>query len=345
MPAAVETAGFANTPAWHREGIVIDTGGKEGLTVEQAIPATGLDWTVRKVPIFAYSEYATAEDGKLTSEPTPFATVVQIPDRFGVQRSSDKKILGTVGKAYRPYQNTQGFAILDEMIKLAGGQDRKLWIEAGGALDGGKKVWLLAHLESDLLIAGEPIAEYLLFTNGHDGRTSITMATTSVRVVCANTLALALGTTPRVINVRHTTKADQRIKEASHLLGLRDAYAEELAKQGEWLVEQEMPDSQFELFLQSLMPTDQEAGTPGHTMVAERRGKIASLYANAENLKPIKGTRWGALNAVVEYADHRRGFRDDNSALKNQFGLVGSGTALKDRALAVLRTKDLEPPA
>ncbi len=324
MPANVETAVYANTPAWHNEGTVLDTQGKQGITVPVALKESGLDWTVKKVPVFAYGVDEILDDGT----PVEGAQPTAVSDRFGVQRNTDGKVFGVVGKTWEPVQNQDGFKLVEDFLGVG-----EAWIEAAGALDGGKKVWILAHMASDLHIAGEPISQYVLFTNGHDGRSSVAAAMTNVRVVCQNTLSFAMETTKRVVRVRHTSRATERISAAKHLLGVRDLYAEELAKQGEWLADTNMTDGEFMEFITKLMPIPEEQeGKPAATMIGQRREEVASVYFDADNLKAIRGTRWGALNAVVEYADYRRPFKDGNSQMKAQWG----DSKIKDSALAIL---------
>lgn len=324
MPANVETAVYANTPAWHHEGTVLDTKGKEGITVPVALKESGLDWTVKKVPVYAYGLNDTDDEGN----PVAGATPIVVDDRFGVQRNTDGKVFGVVGKTWEPVQNQDGFKLIEDFLGVG-----NAWIEAAGALDGGKKVWILAHMAEDLTIAGEAVSQYVLFTNGHDGRSSVAAAMTNVRVVCQNTLSLALQNTKRIVRVRHTSRATERISAAKHLLGVRDLYAEELAKQGEWLADTDMSDGEFMEFVTKLMPIPEEQeGKPAATMIGQRREEVASVYFDAENLKPIRGTKWGALNAVVEYADYRRPFKDEHSQMKAQWG----DSKIKDQALAIL---------
>jgi phage/plasmid-like protein (TIGR03299 family) len=233
---------------------------------------------------------------------------------------------------------------VDDFIKVAGGEDAKTWIEAGGALDGGRKVWLLVHLEDDMFVAGEKLATYLLFSNAHDGRGSLIVALVTVRVVCQNTLTWALQTAPRVFRVRHTKNANQRVKQAVEIFGMRNRHKEELAKQGEWLVEQSMSDADFDGFLESLMPIKEDAeGTPAATMITDRRNQVRNLYTGAVNLDPIRGTRWGALQATVEYADYGRTFKTDESQLKAQFGMNEQAILIKNNAATILTDPKMKP--
>lgn len=289
---------YANTAAWHREGVVLDTDGAKGMTVIQALDASGLSWEVEKVPVYADFN----------------GERVVVPDRHGVQRSTDGAMMGVVGNTWTPVQNSEGFELIEDFMG-----EGDAFIEAAGALDGGRKVWILAHMEENMQIAGEDIERYVLFSNGHDGRMSVTAAMTDIRVVCQNTLSWALEGARRIHRVRHTTKATQRLAEARTILGIRDLRSEELAKQGEWLVEQSMSDAEFNTFLEELMPLDPEQeGKPAETMIKTRREQVRDLYFEADNLNNIRGTRWGALNAVVEYADYQRNFKTDESQFKAQ---------------------------
>src|SRR5690606_23812326 len=96
---------------------------------------------------------------------------LRIDGKWAVQRTTDSQVLGVVGGSWRPVQNSEGFQIIEEVM-----QGADVFIEAAGSLDGGKKVWILAHMAEDLKIAGEDVGCYILFTNGHDGRTSVTAA-------------------------------------------------------------------------------------------------------------------------------------------------------------------------
>lgn len=345
IPTSLVTA---NQPAWHGQGVVLDTNGKKGLTVEEALPASGLDWTVEKVPLMAYLPKSVKKDPTPPNEEGALSpnSMTTVPKRFGVQRMDTGEVLGTVGETWQPVQNLEGFAILNDVIAQASSLDEgyKLWIESAGALDNGRKVWVLAHIDADMQIAGEEYRSYLLFMNGHDGRTSVTAAAVNMRVVCANTLNYAIyeengkqkakgDPVPRIVRVRHTTKAAQRIQEAHAILGMRDRHAEKLAQQAEWLVETKFTDAEFQGFLEGLMPI-QDEGTPAATMIEDRRAAVTRLWTEAPNLEPIRGTKWGALQAVVEYADHGREFKSAETRLKAAWDITPA--AIKTEAYEAL---------
>jgi phage/plasmid-like protein (TIGR03299 family) len=307
--AVPTSAVYANLPAWHEIGTVIDTDGKKGLTIVQALPLSGLDFTVSKVPIFGPK-----------GQP--------IDNRWGVQREDTEEILGVVGNTWQPVQNLEGLAIINDLVTLATEEvGYKLWIESAFALDNGRKVCVLIHINDDWQIAGEKYVSYLMFSNGHDGRLAVSIAAVDMRAVCGNTQNFALFVegkeTGRVARVRHTNTAGDRLREASNVLKMRNVRKEELAKQGEWLVEQTMSDGEFANFLESLMPLDTEqADKPAGTMIRDRRALVAQKYFDAPNLDPIRGTRWGALQAVVEYADYGIERKSIETAAKQQLGFT-----------------------
>jgi len=341
MPAAVENAVFANTPAWHGLGTVVDTEGDKGISIGKALELSGLDWEVRKVPSFALSVEAGLDDYKDFMEKVKsgaelkYSDLVWAKDRFAVQRMTDGKVLGVVGSGWTPIQNADGFQLVDELCQQAGG---KAWVESAGSLNGGSQVWVLVHIDTEMQIAGEDYASYLLFTNGHNGRTSVTAAAMDERVVCANTLDIGLSqadATGRIVRVRHTTKAEARIKAASAILGMRNKRAEELAQQGEWLADTKFTDKEWDAFMTELMPVpNPDEDSPAKTMIEGRKATLSTIYYDAPNLEPIRGTKWGALQAVLEYSDHARNFTNQETQLKAQWGLTAQ--PLKQQAYDLL---------
>ncbi len=320
----VATVPTIRQPEW-RTANSLDLDGSRNLTTHEALVEAGLDWTVEKRPA------KVEHNGEIRN----------IPGRWAVVRTSDGMPFGTVGKTWQPTQNAQGFALVDDLLAIAG-NEYPAFIETAMPIQNGKKVILMVRLDMGLQIAGEDYRTYLSFVNGHDGRTSVIGMTHDERYVCANGQIGALmgKTTANVVRVRHTKNAGQRIKEAIQILGMRNKQAEELAKQGEWLVEQNLNEADFDKFLTSLMPIDEDTTTGPHkTMIGERRAAIQSVYAGASNLDPIRGTRWGALQAVLEYSDHGREFKSSDTAISAQLGLTEQ--PIKRAALTILSDKRL----
>lgn len=328
MPAALETGFFGNSErAWHGLGTVIP---EDVVDTERALTLAGLDWEVEKVPMFV--------DGQ-----TGYETV---ENYHATQRSSDGRVLGVVGDYYRPVQNREGFAFGDGLI----GEGAK-WHTAG-SLEGGKCVWMLARLPLDLKVAGEPHVPFLFLTNRHDGKGAVKVACTPVRVVCANTLAMAVRGAKRTWSARHLGQWDNAsvmIDEARQTLGFATDYFTAMADQAEQLAAAKMTERQFvKQVLDHLIPLQEATGDVelrrsdrAARNAEEARSAILGLFTGAPNLENVRGTKWAAYNAVAEYAEWYRPVRATRigDAAEQRFSrtLVGDPQGgLADKALALL---------
>ena len=168
MAAEIETMFYVRETPWHGLGTKV----MEAPTSKEALNLSGLDWKVEQEKIYT-------ENGNVV---TGFKANV---------RDTDKKVLGVVTDRYKVVQNEEAFAFTDELL------GEGVRYETAGSLQGGRKVWLLAHLPHEYIIAGERISPYLVFSNTHDGSGAIRVAITPIRVVCQNTLNLALNTAKR----------------------------------------------------------------------------------------------------------------------------------------------------
>ena len=201
MSANVETMMYTREKPWHGLGTKV----MEAPTSADAIRLAGLNWTVEPKPVY---------DG----EGTP------IPGWVANTRSSDGKVLGLVTTRYKVVQNADAFSFTDHLI---GGDVR---YETAGSLREGKQVWLLAKMPS-AKVAGDEVEPYLCFTNTHDGTGAVRVCMTPVRVVCNNTLNLALSSAMRSWSMIHTGDIEGKISEARQTLELAQRYMLELDRQ------------------------------------------------------------------------------------------------------------------
>jgi phage/plasmid-like protein (TIGR03299 family) len=175
---------YVNEVPWHGLGTRLSG----PATAAEAIKAAKLDWTVAKVPLYAVQG----------------ETSVRVPDAYGVIREDlwgqpACPVLGIVGKHYTPLQNAEAFTFFDPIV----GQNAAIYHTAGAIRDG-ERIWLLAKLPSQIVVVGDDVADkYLLLSNSHDGGSAVQVKFTPVRVVCNNTLTLALSSGP-TIRVAHT---------------------------------------------------------------------------------------------------------------------------------------------
>lgn len=251
----------------------------------------------------------------------------------------DGVYLGTVTKRYKRVQPWESFQFLDDLLDTGEAK-----IANAMTLRGGKQIALLAVIpqEWNVLGASERFSLYLYLTNSYDGRSGLRVALTPVRVQCTNSDTLALATAPREIVFHHTESITGKIAAARTTLGLVATYKAEFEETAERLAGQKMTSKQFASFLDQLVPLP--VGEPGKgtdRKVANRKdvvNAITSIWTSAPNLEEVRETRWGALNAVIEYEDWFTKVNAKTPELAEERRMVRqlSSNPVKDRALALL---------
>lgn len=200
MAANVQTMAYARAGGvpWHGLGRPVG----DATTSLEMIAAAGLDWRVGKRRMLV--EYA---DGQYAP----------IPDAFALVREDSGRILGHgVTDGYEILQNADAFAFLDGLLA-----DGVITYETAGALGGGETVWALARIPDGVTsIAGDAFEAYMLISTGHDGASAVHIRSTSVRVVCQNTLNAALASkgAQHAYRLRHTRSLPDRMAEAAAAL-------------------------------------------------------------------------------------------------------------------------------
>jgi phage/plasmid-like protein (TIGR03299 family) len=251
-----------------------------------------MDWEVKKVPLFA-------RDDKMEI-PLGSSYAVVRSDRWG---QSDCPALGIVGEAYTPLQNKDAFAFFDPIV----GENKAIYHTAG-VLGDGERVWILAKLPSDIIVKKEDIThKYLLLSNSHDGKSSVQVKFTPIRVVCQNTLTMALSQ-GRTIRVTHTKDMPERLQRAREMLGIIERRYEAIGSTFKRMCEVQVDRGRLSQYLHKFSPirrtkTTRRAGNGGY------QNRLLAEYFFDEgkgNRQPgVHGTLWAAYNGVIELVDHR----------------------------------------
>lgn len=307
MSAEVESMLSVREVPWHGLGTIID----EAVSSAQALELAGLNWTVRQEPVI----YKGQDSGY----------------KMNI-RSTDDKVLGVVGGRYKPVQNADAFAFTDELI---GGGD--VVYETAGSLSTGRRVWMLAKMP-DTRILDDVVEPYLCLTNSHDGFGSLKVCMTPIRVVCQNTLNLALQKASRTWNVRHTGNIEGKMKEAQHTLGLASKYMEALAEEAEALYDIKIAPKDFKELTQTLFPITDEMSRRKEEAQYLLQCQLKKAW-EMDDLGNIKGTGWGFMNAISDMATHRPPARKTENHRENNFMYVIDAPALLDQALKLLKTR------
>jgi phage/plasmid-like protein (TIGR03299 family) len=218
-------------------------------------------------------------------------------------------------------------------------------LETAGSLKNGRNTWVLARSGNGLeVVSGDKINSYFLFHNSFDGYSPIRVAFVKVRVVCQNTLNMALHGAPNTYKVRHTASAAARMEEVISALKLAAKYGEEMETVFGHFVEAKVAEMDVEGFIrEKLFPPPrllegEEETKRSKNLRKKKADTVLGLYESGAGteIKGVKGSVYGVLNAVVEYADHimRTRGADEIIRKENKFASVMGGTALefKDRA-------------
>lgn len=303
MAANVESMFYVRETPWHGLGTKV----KEAPASRDALILAGLNWKVTQEPIFT-------------------DTREQIEGYKVNIRDSDRKPLGVVTERYKVIQNEEAFAFTDELL----GEGVKY--ETAGSLQGGRKVWLLAHMPHEYIISGERISPYLLFSNTHDGSGAIKVALTPIRVVCQNTLNLALSSAKRCWSMIHTGDIRGKMQEARNTLFMAQTYMDELGKEFENLRMKKITDKQVMEYIEILLPMEDNS-TPQQTKnIRKLREDMKMRYFDAPDLQHVGNNAYRFVNAVSDFATHAEPLRKTANYKENMFARTVEGNPLIDKA-------------
>lgn len=324
MPAEVESmawVGDRGLPWW--VGSRADTARlkteMEGLATGQEIrEAAGLNWAVEKKEIYV------GRKG------------LKIPDKWATVRTDSGEPLGVVGRAYQPVQNDALDAWGDALVDSGEAK-----YETAGSLRGGRTVFFSMELDGlDVNVAGQSKDElktYLLLTNSHDGSKALEAVITPVRVVCVNTLNMALGRKKASFKMRHVGGVEGKLVAAREALGITFQYQEVFSEIAGKLAMKKIVDEQVEEIFRAVF----SGGIDDKNYESSIAARAVELYHSSPTLEGIRGTAWGALNAVAEFADWEAKFAGRGVATREDVRagsiLWGQAKKHKEEALHLLQ--------
>ena len=322
MPAGMTSSdsmfSVRETP-WHGLGAVLD---RPPATIADAIEASGLGWRVAREPIAVdRGDAATVDDWW---EPR----CEEIPGYYATVRQDTRAVLGIVGERYRIVQNHEAFAFVDQLLGSS------LHFETAGSLNGGRRVWVLATLPEHVEVGGDAVRPYVLLMNSHDGSTAVIAATTPVRVVCMNTLNWGLQRARQRFSIRHTEQISRRVHEARRVLDLSIDYYAQFSALGNRLASEHCSERQLQKVLDELYPSGTEDSVTDRTRTGREQVKdrIVDLFVRGDTQGNAPGSKWAAVNAIVEYGDWHRPIRRGGE----RFARAVDDGAHKTRALELV---------
>ena len=309
MSAEVETMFYTRVAPWHGLGTCVENapGSQEALKV------AGLDWKVVQKPIFT-------EEGQLVG-----GFKANIRDR-------DNQILGVVTDRYKVVQNEEAFAFTDQLL------GEGVTYETAGSLQGGRRTWILAKLPQRYIISGDEITPYLGFMNSHDGTGAIKAAMTPIRVVCQNTLNLALSNAKRSWSANHVGNINGKLDDARYTLLYADKYMAELGRSIDRLNQIRLSDQKVYEYINALFPLADNATEQQKKNLLRMKEDVKARYFEAPDLKHIGRNGYRFVNAVSDFATHSKPLRERSTYRENLFSRTIEGNPMIDRAYSLLQT-------
>lgn len=305
MAALVENMVYTSEKPWHGLGTKVE----EAPTSADALRLAGLDWNVEQKNI-------------------QLCGGSKVPGYKANVRSTDGKVLGVVSDRYRIVQNADAFEFTDSII---GGDVR---YETAGSLNGGKKIWLLAKLP-ETEIVGDKTEPYLCFSNTHDGSGAVRVCMTPIRVVCNNTLNLALDSAKRAWSVRHTGSLQSKMHEARTCLRMANTYMGALAEKADRMANTTITRDQLNMILDELFPEDEHSTEREKQNAKKLRDEYMVCYF-APDLIKFRDTAWGAYNAMSDMITHNAPLRKTENYRENNWGRLMDGHVMMDKMAALL---------
>lgn len=284
---------------WHGLGTAVE----EAPTSADAIRLAGLDWNVESKPIFT--------DGG-----------IEIPGYKANTRDIDGSVLGIVSDRYQIVQNAEAFDFTDSLI----GEGCKY--ETAGSLLDGKKIFLLARMpERDIL--GDQVDPYICFTNNHNGTGAIQVCMTPIRVVCQNTLNLALNQSKRKWSTRHIGDMQSKLAEAKYTLQLANDYMDNLEITADQLAHTKVTEEQVMKMLDELFPVSTEDSDRKKNNVAEVKDQFIKCL-HASDITQFRNTGWGVINAASDWMSHTAPRRASETYRERNFNKILDGHVVLD---------------
>jgi phage/plasmid-like protein (TIGR03299 family) len=321
-------ASFASfrEPAWHNLGTVFDT---EKNTSEMLAAANLNGWNVRLEDLEIPSSLISDKQYQYVVRTNP-------------TDKSQTDVLGIVGERYTPLQNEELFAFGDNILD-GGGR----W-ETAGSLKGGRVVFGSLALERETVLDPNGVADkvktYLLINTSHDGSIAIQASITPVRVVCANTLNVALNRTKKKdgvkqsFKIRHTQTANGKVAVARQALGMANSYMDEFDKMAHAMIQKEISAKDFNDIILAAYPKP-DKDTKGAVKKWENKVDMINDIYTGEYNGMISGNAWGAFNALTERLDWYRSARSANgeSMFAAASGFDPATNAEKNRLLSIVQ--------
>lgn len=311
MAHLLQNMAYVGATPWHGLGNKLTAKQPLEVWAQQA----GMNWEIREAPV----RFMTESSGNL-------GAIMSFPENKVLFRSDTNEPLSVVGQRYQVVQPREILEFYRDLTEISGFQ-----LETAGVLKGGRKIWALARTGQSSTIKGNDVTNgYVLLATACDGTLATTAQFTSIRVVCNNTLAVALSGSNGAVKVPHSTSFDpQAVKQQ---LGISVSNWDIFMYRMKGLSERKVKSKEVQDYYQRVF-TDQSKTASGHTNERAMTKAMAMFdgHGKGAELASSKGTALGLLNSVTEFIDHERRARSTDHRLESAW--FGQGAHMKQKAL------------
>ena len=306
----VESMAYVGQTPWHGLG--------KKLVANQSIDTwkvdAGMDWTIEESEV----RYITGKNG--------VGMINAFPEQKVLYRSDNKAPLAVVSKRFQVVQPEEILEFYRDLTEVGGFE-----LETAGVLRQGRKFWALARTGQSAVLRGrDRVDGYLLLATACDGTLATTAQFTSVRVVCNNTLSIALGDNSGAIKVPHRSRFNP--EAVKRQLGIAvsswDGFVTRMKALADRPVDADVAERVLSRVLTYSAQEDKKAVVNERAMTT-----VQALYGGGgkgASLASSRGTAWGLLNSVTEYVDHHRRARSEDH--RRDAAWFGQGAQIKQRA-------------
>ena len=285
MAHEFESGMFVKEEAWHKLGVVVE----EAPSTEEAYELSGLNWKVDLLPAYCKVNGQDVETGN-----------------FAIVRDKDNSVFGVVGDRYNPFQNKEAFDWCKPLV------DSDYWhMETAGSLKGGRVCWAMLKQGENSVVSNDLLKQYLLLTWSHDGSKSVQVAPTTIRVVCANTLQMALSGNKDISKVRHTASMQMKLEEVRKLYDMSCEAFKVQQEAFNILLDKhiETPEEYIDRIMDEVFGVksfDDLKDGRGKTIANNTKDTLLNFAMNGSGIKEqgIGNTLYGAFNGVSEAMEH-----------------------------------------
>ncbi len=315
MPANVQTMAYYGAVPWHGLGTPVP----KGVTAEDMIRAAGLDWDVELRPARGAREINRKKEFSRYE-------VVRVPRP---NTKEEEVLLGVVSRRYQPLQNVEAFAFFNPIVG-----DGKAYFETAGALGEGERIWVMAKMPNAMeIVRGDECFKYLLLSNTHSGKGSVIVKFTTVRVVCQNTLMLAMEDGQKAYRVRHSKQMQFKLEELADFLAITQEVFQKAEEQFKLLARIQMIDDRLDHYFEAVFPRTPAQKKKGETPARWKFLREAFEARPDLQLPGVRGTLWGAYNAITWFEDYKQPKQEEQPDQRLERTWFGGGADTKLKAL------------